>query len=106
VFVGALGDSAPGRHPFSLDHINHPLVSTLELSFTRRSDVIDRFASTRLVHEVSADHSNISMHYKVLRILPAGQFYPSRPIRINKDLSPSSLATKGDVLIHRPILVA
>jgi hypothetical protein len=46
------------------------------------------------------------MQYKVLRILPAGQLYPSRQTRISKELSPSSLATKGDVLIHRPKLVA
>jgi hypothetical protein len=32
--------------------------------------------------------------------------YPSRQTRISKELSPSSLVTKGDVLIHRPILVA
>ena len=68
--------------------------------------MIDRFASPRLACEVSAGHSNSSMQYKVLRFSPAGQFYPSRQTRISKDLSPSSLATKGDVLIHRPILVA
>ena len=68
--------------------------------------MIDRFASPRLACEVSADHSNISMQYKVLRFSPAGQFYPSRQTRISKELSPSSLVTKGDVLIHRPILVA
>jgi len=68
--------------------------------------VNDRIASPRFAYELSADHSKISMKYKVLRILPAGQYYPSRLTRINKDLSPSSLATKGDVLIHRPKLVA
>ena len=58
------------------------------------------------MYELSAVHSKISMQYKVLRFSPAGQFYPFRQTRISKELSPSSLVTKGDVLIHRPILVA
>ena len=68
--------------------------------------MIGHFASPRFVYEVSADHSKFSMQYKVLRFSPAWQFYPSRQTRISKELSPSSLVTKGDVLIHRPILVA
>jgi hypothetical protein len=44
--------------------------------------------------------------YQVLRIVPAGQFIPSRLARINRDTSRRSLAVKGDALIHGPNLVA
>jgi hypothetical protein len=45
--------------------------------------------------------------YKVLRFSQAGHFDPSRLFRINRDLpNRSSLAAKGDVLIHGPHLVA
>jgi hypothetical protein len=46
-----------------------------------------------------------SQKYKVLRILPAGQFNPPRLARINRDASRRLLAVQGDALIYGRYLV-
>jgi len=54
-----------------------------------------------------ADANSNFSNLKVLRFSQAGRFNPSRLFRINRDLpNRSSLAVKGDVLIHGPHLVA
>lgn len=56
--------------------------------------------------KVLRTHLRVLQKRKVLRLLQAGQFIPSRLTRINKDSSRSSLAVMGGVMILGPNLVA